>query len=52
MKLKKKFPATLVEMTRIPGVGAKTVRRIYDETGIATTEELRAAAEAGDLRDV
>ena len=47
VKLKQKFPATLVEITRIPGVGAKTVRRIYDETGIATTEELRAAAEAG-----
>ena len=50
MKLKAKFPASLVEMTRIPGVGAKTVRRIYDETGIATLEELSAAAEAGDLR--
>ncbi len=49
-KLKTKFPATLVELTRIPGVGAKTVRRIYDETGIATLEELKAAAEAGELR--
>jgi DNA polymerase (family X) len=52
VKLKKKLPATLVEMTRIPGVGAKTVRRIYDETGIATVEELRSAAEAGQLRDL
>ena len=26
-KLKEKFPASLVELTRIPGVGAKTVRR-------------------------
>lgn len=49
-KLKRRFPATLVEITRLPGVGAKTVRRIYDEAGIATVEELRAAAEAGDLR--
>jgi len=49
-KLKERLPATLVEITRIPGVGAKTVRRIYDETGIATVEELRAAAEAGSLR--
>ena len=52
IKLKRKFPATLVDLTRIPGVGAKTVRRIYDETGIATTAELRAAAEAGALRDL
>jgi DNA polymerase (family 10) len=51
-KLKEKFPASLVEITRIPGVGAKTVRKIYDETGIATLEQLRAAAEAGELRGV
>jgi DNA polymerase (family 10) len=51
-KLKERFPATLVAITRLPGVGAKTVRRIYDETGIATVEELRAAAEAGQLRDL
>ena len=49
-KLKEKFPASLVDLTRIPGVGAKTVRRVYDETGIATLEELQAAAEAGELR--
>jgi DNA polymerase (family 10) len=51
-KLKKKFPASLVEVTRLPGVGAKTVRKIYDETGIATLEELGAAAERGELRDI
>ncbi|KAA0268922.1 MAG: DNA polymerase/3'-5' exonuclease PolX [Acidobacteria bacterium] len=49
-KLKQRLPATLVELTRLPGVGAKTVRRIYDETGIATPEGLRAAAAAGELR--
>lgn len=52
VKLKVKFPASLVEVTRIPGVGAKTVRKIYDETGIATLKELGAAAEDGRLRDV
>jgi DNA polymerase (family 10) len=51
-KLKKKFPASLVEVTKLPGVGAKTVRRIYDETGIADLETLGAAAERGELRDV
>jgi len=49
-KLKEKFPGSLVDLTRIPGVGAKTVRRIYDDTGIATLEELKAAAEDGELR--
>ncbi len=51
-KLKAKFPASLVQITRIPGVGAKTARMIYDELGIATLEELRAAAEDERLRDV
>ena len=33
-RLKEKFPSSLVEVTRIPGLGAKTARRLYDELGI------------------
>jgi DNA polymerase (family 10) len=51
-KLKKKFPASLVEITRLPGVGAKTARRIYDELGVSSLEELREAAEQERLRGV
>lgn len=51
-KLKARFPATLVEITRLPGVGAKTARRIHDELGIATLDELREAAEGERLRGV
>jgi DNA polymerase (family 10) len=51
-KLKEKFPPSLVQITRLPGVGSKTAKRIYDETGIATLEELQAAAEQGQLRDL
>jgi DNA polymerase (family 10) len=51
-KLKRKFPVTLVEVTRVPGVGAKTARRLYDELGIASLEDLRAAAEAERIRGV
>ena len=32
-KLKAKFPPSLVEVTLIPGLGAKTVRRLHDELG-------------------
>ena len=32
-KLKAKFPPTLIEVTRVPGLGAKTARRLYDELG-------------------
>jgi DNA polymerase (family X) len=49
-KLKRKFPASLIDVTRVPGVGAKTARRLYDELGIASLEELRAAAEGERIR--
>src|SRR3954447_24553661 len=49
-KLKRKFPASLVEVTRVPGVGAKTARRLYDELGVSNLDELRAAAEAQKIR--
>jgi DNA polymerase (family 10) len=42
-KLKAKFPPSLVEVTLIPGLGAKTVRRLHDELGIATLDDLRQA---------
>ncbi|MFN8163753.1 MAG: DNA polymerase/3'-5' exonuclease PolX [Solirubrobacterales bacterium] len=51
-KLKAKFPPTLIEVTRVPGVGAKTARRLFDELGIASMEDLRAAAEAEQVRKV
>jgi DNA polymerase (family 10) len=51
-KLKAKYPASLVEVTRIPGLGAKTVRRLHDELGVATLDDLRAAAEGQRIRDL
>jgi len=52
VKLKAKFPPTLIEVTRVPGVGAKTARRLFDELGVSSLEELRAAAQAEQVRDV
>ena len=52
VKLRAKFPASLLEVTRIPGLGAKTVRRLYDELGVASLEDLRVAAEAERIRDL
>jgi DNA polymerase (family X) len=51
-KLKAKFPPTLIEVTRVPGVGAKTAKRLFDELGIASLEDLKAAAEAERVRGV
>ena len=49
-RLLAEFPTTLLEMLRLPGLGPKTVRLIYDELGVKTVDELKAAAEAGRIR--
>src|SRR4051794_34011362 len=51
-KLKAKFPATLIAVTRVPGLGAKTARRLYDELEISTLEDLKEAAEEQRIREV
>src|SRR6202012_5512940 len=40
-KLKAKFPATLIAVTRGPGVGAKTARRLFEELGVADLDDLK-----------
>jgi DNA polymerase (family 10) len=52
VKLKAKFPATLVEVTRVPGVGAKTARRLFEELGVATLDDLKQAAEGQRIREL
>jgi DNA polymerase (family 10) len=49
-KLEAKYPATLVEVTRLPGLGAKTVRRLFDELDVTDLETLRKAAEGEKIR--
>src|SRR4051795_10643536 len=51
-KLRAKFPPGLVDMTRLPGLGPKRARRLFDELKIASLPELRAAAEAKQLRGI
>src|ERR687886_1722683 len=51
-KLRAKFPPGLVDMTRLPGLGPKRARKLFDELGIDSLEALRAAAETEQLRHV
>ena len=51
-KLKARIPAGLIEITRIPGLGPKRARKLYDELGISSLDELRRAAEQEQLRGV
>jgi DNA polymerase (family 10) len=52
VKLKAKFPPTLIEVTRVPGVGPKTARRLFEELEISSMEDLKTAAEAEKIRHV
>jgi len=49
-KLKEKIPEGLLEISRIQGLGPKTVRRLHDELDVTGPEDLRAAAEAQKVR--
>jgi DNA polymerase (family 10) len=51
-KLKAKFPPGLIEVTRIPGLGPKRARKLFDELGVSSLEDLKVAAEREQLRGV
>jgi DNA polymerase (family X) len=51
-KLRAKFPPGLVDLTRLPGLGPKKARKLFDELGIDSLEALRAAAESEQLRSI
>src|SRR5436309_1733945 len=49
-KRKADVPAEVATFMRLPGLGPKTARRIWKELGITTASDLKAAAEAQQLR--
>ena len=49
-KRRDRVPADVVRFMRLPGLGPKTAARIWQELGVTTLEELRAAAEGERLR--
>jgi DNA polymerase (family X) len=51
-KLRDKLPAGLVEVMHVPGLGPKTARRLWQELGVASLDDLRAAAEQQRLREL
>jgi DNA polymerase (family 10) len=51
-KLRAKFPPGLMDLTRLPGLGPKRARRLFDELGIDSLDALREAAERQRLRGV
>ena len=51
-KLKERIPSGLIEITGIPGLGPKRVRLLHERLGVESLDDLRRAAESGQLKDV
>ncbi len=49
-RLRAEIPPSVVDLLRIPGVGPKTVRLVWEGLGVESMDDLRRAAEAGHLR--
>jgi DNA polymerase (family 10) len=51
-RLRARFPPGLLEITRLPGLGPKRARRLYEELSIDSLAALRTAAEARQIREL
>ena len=51
-RLREELPVDIRALTRVEGVGPKTVGTLYEALGITTLDELADAAEAGRIREV
>jgi len=51
-QLRQEFPPGVIELSRLPGLSLNKIKTLSQTLGIASTEDLRAAIEAGKLRSV
>ena len=48
-ELRAKFPPTILELLRVPGVGTKTAIAMYQQLGIAGLDDLRRSVDDGSI---
>ena len=51
-ELRKEFPPGIVELSTVPGLSLNKIKQLHEELGISSIAELKAAAEAGQLRNL
>ena len=51
-QLREEFPPGVVELSAVPGLSLTKVQQLHEQLGISSVEELKAAAEAGQIRDL
>ena len=52
LKLRAKFPPGLIEVTRLPGLGPKRARRLFEELGVDSLDALREMAEQHRIEEL
>ena len=50
--LKKEFPPGIIELSGVPGLSISKIKTLHEALGITSIAELKAAAEAGKIRDI
>ncbi|WP_255150801.1 DNA polymerase/3'-5' exonuclease PolX [Halorarius halobius] len=51
-ELREQLPVDIEALTRVEGVGPKTVADLYEALGVQDLDDLEAAAEAGEIQEV
>jgi len=51
-KLRKQVPPSITELLKIPGLGPKRVRALYDMLKVKSIDQLAKAAQAGKIREL
>lgn len=51
-ELAQDIPLSLIELTRLPGLGAKRTKKLWEELDVTTLEQLEAAAQAGEVEGI
>ena len=50
--LRKEFPSGVLQLSTVPGLSLAKIKQLHEELGINSVEELKAAAEGGQLRNL
>ncbi len=48
-ELSREIPLSLIELTRLPGVGAKKAKKLWDELGVETIDDLERVGQEGEV---
>jgi DNA polymerase (family 10) len=51
-ELKKELPESLLALSRVPGLGAKRIKILYEQLDIKNIEDLKREAENGNIRNL